>query len=258
MAEEQLEWCKNAHVNEVLAKKQSLTTNDFLQYYSPWYALQKGVAWLICFASFLNHRSEEDERVSGPLTVSDICTATDRIVRYLQRQEFADELKALQTSLEKSSQHPFKGGILKRSKLEWLNPILIDRMLHVGGQIERSTISFSAKHPIILPQHHHVTDLIISHYRTQEGHMGPTLVLAAIRQIWWPVIPNCIDCQRNAKPSEQMMAPPPSSRVTPMNPPFIFVGVDYFGPILVCQGQSRVKQYGCLFGVLSIYESGPY
>ena len=103
MADEQLEWRKNVHVNEILAKKQSLTTDDFLQYYSTWYALQKGVAWLIRFASFLKHRSKEDDIVSGPLTVSDIRIATDRIVRYLQRQEFANELKTLQTSSKKLS-----------------------------------------------------------------------------------------------------------------------------------------------------------
>ena len=184
MADEQLEWRKNVHVNEILAKKQSLTTDDFLQYYSTWYALQKGVAWLIRFASLLKHRSREDEVASGPLKVSDIRTATDRIVRYLQQQEFTDELKALQTSSEKSSQHPFRGGVIKRSKLEKLNPILIDGVLRVGGRVERSIIPFNAKHPIILPQHHHVIDLIIRHYHTQEGHMGPTQVLATIRQMF--------------------------------------------------------------------------
>ena len=48
------------------------------------------------------------------------------------------------------------------------------------------------------------------------------------------------------------MAPLPSVRITPMNPPFTFVGVDYFGPLMVRQGRSLVKRYGCLFTCLTM------
>ena len=43
------------------------------------------------------------------------------------------------------------------------------------------------------------------------------------------------------------MANLPEERPIPDKPPFIFVGVDYFGPIEVKQGRSHVKRYGCLF-----------
>ena len=132
----------------------------------------------------------------------------------------------------------------------------------MGGRLERSTMSFNAKHPMILPQHHHVTDLIIQHYHRQEGHMGPTQVLAAIRQMFWiihgpgevrRVIKNCVDCQKQSKkPGTQVMAPLPTARITPTNPPFTFVGVDYFGPLMVRQGRSLVKRYGCLFTCLTM------
>ena len=92
--------------------------------------------------------------------------------------------------------------------------------------------------------------------------MRPTQVLATIRQMFWilhgptevrRVINNCVDCQkRNAKPGTQVMAPLPSVRITPMNPPFTFVGVDYFGPLMVRQGRSFVKRYGCLFTCLTM------
>lgn len=43
----------------------------------------------------------------------------------------------------------------------------------------------------------------------------------------------------------------PLERVTPDRPPFTFVGVDYFGPMLVKQRRNHVKQYGCLFTCLA-------
>ena len=62
------------------------------------------------------------------------------------------------------------------------------------------------------------------------------------------VLSKCIDCQkRKVKPSEQFMAELPKDWVTPTEPPFVYVGIDCFGPLEVKQGQSHVKRYGCLF-----------
>ena len=41
-------------------------------------------------------------------------------------------------------------------------------------------------------------------------------------------------------------------RVTPDKPPFSFVGIDCFGPILVKRARSQVKRYGVLLTCLSI------
>ena len=66
------------------------------------------------------------------------------------------------------------------------------------------------------------------------------------------VLRRCVDCQRrNARPGEQFMADLPEDRLTPEKPPFSFVGIDYFGPLEVKQGRSRVKRYGCLFTCLT-------
>lgn len=47
------------------------------------------------------------------------------------------------------------------------------------------------------------------------------------------------------------MANLPKERLTPEDPPFTSVGVDYFGPLYVKQGRSRVKRYGCVFTCLT-------
>lgn len=43
------------------------------------------------------------------------------------------------------------------------------------------------------------------------------------------------------------MADLPSDRVIPGEPPFSYVGIDFFGPFYVKQGRSTVEHYGCLF-----------
>ena len=77
-------------------------------------------------------------------------------------------------------------------------------------------------------------------------------MLAAIRKSFWIIhgpsevrkqIKGCMDCKKRfTKPGEQIMANLPDLLVTPTNPPFIFVGVDYFGAIMVRQGRSQVKR----------------
>ena len=63
----------------------------------------------------------------------------------------------------------------------------------------------------------------------------------------------CMDCKKRfAKAGEQIMANRPDVRVTPSNPPFAFVGVDYFGAIMIQQGRSQVKRHGCLFTCLTM------
>ena len=47
------------------------------------------------------------------------------------------------------------------------------------------------------------------------------------------------------------MANLPVPRVTLEEPPFTYVGVDYFGTFLVKRGRSEVKRYGCLFTCLT-------
>ncbi|XP_052250735.1 uncharacterized protein LOC127857971 [Dreissena polymorpha] len=47
------------------------------------------------------------------------------------------------------------------------------------------------------------------------------------------------------------MAPLTQEQTTPDKPPFTFVDVDYFGPLMVKQRRSSVKRYGCLFSCLT-------
>ena len=51
---------------------------------------------------------------------------------------------------------------------------------------------------------------------------------------------------------QQKMASLPEDRITPSKPPFTYVGVDCFGPFLVCRGRATAKRHGVLFTCLAI------
>ena len=139
--------------------------------------------------------------------------------------------------------------------------MLVHGILRVGSRLGNAQISEEAKRPIILPKKHHVTDIIIRKHHEELAHAGREHVLASIRQKFWivkgrvavrRVLRNCFSCRRRyALAGEQRMADLPSERLVPDQPPFTFVGVDYFGPVLVKQKRSHVKRYGCIFTCLT-------
>ena len=231
-----------------------------LHRYSSWYALQKAVSWLLRFKKFILCKNDElalKKLDCSWLKVSEIETATKEIVKLVQKQSFPEEIRALHEAPSDEKSHKLP----RHSSLRKLGVVMVDEILCVKGRLHLSDLSNSAKHPMILPSKHHVTDILIESYHSH-GHVGPTQVLASLRQKFWilrgpssvkRITSKCLDCRRwNAKPGEQIMAPLPPSRVTPGKPPFHSVGIDYFGPIHVKVKRSTVKRYGCVFTCLAI------
>lgn len=95
------------------------------------------------------------------------------------------------------------------------------------------SLKLSARHPMILPSKHHVTDLVIRDCHGREGHVGAGQVLASVRQNFWilrghaavrRVIGECLKCRFwNARPCEQIMAPLPSKSQS-LSFPLLFRG----------------------------------
>ncbi len=212
-----------------------------LERYSSWYRLKRATAILLRVKALL--RKKASVHLSEPITVSEIQQAELAILNYIQMESFG-------SSRAKSS------SLLKLKAFEDEN-----NQLRVGGRLSNAPIPFEAKHPVILPNDHHVTQLIISHYHLRLGHAGPERVLADIRQRFWIIkgrtvinraLKSCLQCRKlRAKPQSQQMADLPGSRVTPGEPPFTRVGIDYFGPFLVKKARSELKRYGCLFTCLT-------
>ena len=227
--------------------------SDLIERFSSWYSLQKAVAWLNRFKHYCMHKylPNKPSPSTDPLSVKEIRNATDDIVKAVQRKTYAKDIDCIQRFPNKRT----TGDLCK------LDPVRIDGILRVGGRLQNAPIPVSQKHPIILPGKHHVTDLILRHHHTALGHSGSDIMLNSVRKQFWvtsgkyaarKIISKCTKCRRASAPSgEQFMAPLPTARVTPDKPPFSSTGVDYFGPIYVKQGRSRVKRYGCLFTCLA-------
>ena len=236
-----------------------------IKWYSSWWKLKRGVAWLLRFKELLRKRARKGESTSSTnesemkdLTVSELRKAESVILRHVQQAAFS-EVKTILSAERSKPKKTLKG--LGHSIYK-LNPVLKDGLLVVGGRLTRADIIEDAKHQIILPYKGRVTDLIIEECHSNVGHMGQESVLSTLRERFWVVkgrsavrrvIKRCLDCQRRkCQPAEQLMSDLPKERITPDKPPFTFVGVDYFRPLEVKQGRSRVKRYGCIFTCLAV------
>ena len=226
--------------------------HGLLTKYSSWPRLIRAVAWLIRFKIYLMIVKGGRVGLSlnlGPIKVSEMRSALLSIVRMVQEESFTLELSTLR-----------QGKHLGKGRLHKLNPELYDGVIIVGGRLQSSRLESCAKHPIVLPSHHAVTESIVSNCHRVEGHAGVQHVLGVIRKKFWILSPvatikrvlnKCTTCRRMKGPMVgQMMAPLPESRVTPGMYPFESTGLDYFGPMYVKQGRSVVKRYACLFTCL--------
>ena len=111
--------------------------------------LQTAVAWILRLKRLLCHQ----DGLTGALTVDKLGAAQLEIVKVVQRGGFSREISLLQSTTGRKKRFP---GSLRK-----LNPMLEDGVVPVGGRLNMSAMTFSQRHPIILPSDHHVTQLII-------------------------------------------------------------------------------------------------
>ena len=199
----------------------------------------------------------------GHLTVAELHVAEKEILIRVQEVAFPEVLNVFSaTECCEDNGHPKK--ILRKAgaSIRQLNPQLKEGLLRVGGRLANAPVGYEKRHTVIISYKHHVTDLIIKQCHESLGHMGQESVLSSLRETFWivkgrpavrRVIGKRMNCrrQRKACPGEQFMASLPEDRLIPDKPPFTYVGIDYFGPLEVKQGRSRVKRYGCLFTCLT-------
>ena len=230
--------------------------DKLIRHHSSWRGLTRSVAWLRRAIRVLRCKTQgKDVEKSDvlELTVAEIRDAELCVVKYVQEVSFAQDLKELA-----EGRH-----VRVNSRLARLNPF-VDRegLLRVGGRLQNSTLSWEAKHPLILPDKGAVVDMIIMCVHQKVGHEGRQHVLAELGTRFWIVKMNsavrrclkaCVSCRRRQRPMEaQLMANLPEDRVHESEHPFQNTGVDYFGNFYVKRGRKLVKKYGVIFCCLNV------
>ena len=199
--------------------------------------LIKAVAVQIRF--MLNTRKSPKFRKTDPVDAQEIKEAELRILRIVQSEAMHHEISCIK------GRKPLPPG----SPLIKLQPFIDeDSILRVGGRLHHSTLAYDSKHQIILPEGH-FTDLLLRQLHEDNFHCGPQMLLSVCRDRFWIfkgrskcryIVHHCLVCFRN-KPilANQLMGNLPQLRVTPARP-FLNVGIDFAGPILV-RPQPRSK-----------------
>lgn len=263
---------KESRIYTTVAVEDSI--GGLIHYYSSWWKLKKAFAWILRYKKFLQSKVCKQEvydasplissgNIVGKLTALELQKAEEEIVRQVQKATFPKVFEALSNIPPGANKRLMKKALKREgASIFQLNPKLRNGLLAVGGRLESAPVNEDLKYPYILPNNHHVTELIIRHNHANVGHMGQESVLSSLRERFWirkgrsavrRVLRKCVDCRKRKAPTgEQLMAKLPEDRITPHKPPFTYVGVDLFGPIEVKQKRSRVKRYGCIFTCLSV------
>lgn len=194
---------------------------------------------------------KRDTKTIGRLSLTEIQNANNTLIKLVQTETFSEEKRRLLHG--KSVSHS--------SKLIALHPFLDENnIIRVGGRLSLSNLSYDKKYPIVLPNKHPYTELLVKYTHIKQLHAGPTLTLSTIRQNYWilqgmrtvkGIIHKCMTCFRSKPVSmEQLMGNLPSYRIDP-SPVFHSVGIDFAGPYLVKEGKLKnrklVKTYFCIF-----------
>lgn len=222
--------------------------NSILPSTSSYYKLQRIIAHCVRFIYNCKNSSTKEK---GPLTVGQLKKASIFIIKIVQEECFKIEIESLKKQQK----------LIKTSKIKKLNPFLdVNGILRVGGRLQNANISYDAKHQILLPQKHIVTEHIINMVHNKTIHGGPKLTEAVLRQTYWiingyhtikNVIHKCVICHRyNGKIMTQFMGILPTPRVN-IDKPFLNCGIDYAGPINIKtskgRGHKSTKGYIALF-----------
>ncbi|OXA41905.1 uncharacterized protein LOC110859593 [Folsomia candida] len=223
--------------------------SDLLNNCSSLLKLQRVTAW--CTRFTVNTRPHLGHANTGPLTPAELHNSLVIWVKIVQAQEFRSEIQSLQVPPRVDPKSPILS----------LNPFLDKNgVLRVGGRIHKAPLPYDNRHPILLPRHGRLTQLLIIQEHEKLFHCGQQLLLSSIQTRYWIIrgrdairhqLRKCVRCTRQrAATLQQFMANLPQFRLHPCRA-FTKAAEDYAGPFLlrpmVPRSTSTIKSYLAIF-----------
>ncbi|KAJ8940123.1 hypothetical protein NQ318_009837 [Aromia moschata] len=151
----------------------AVKTFDIFKKYSSFTKLQRVTAYIL---RFKNNLLSPTNKQIGPLSPIELETALTTLVKLVQAESFSHELNNLKN----------KGTVDNKSKLLKLNPFINDTgLIRVGGRIRYSNFALGKKHPLVLPEKHEFSKLLVEHTHKKLLHAGPQSVLCSLRERYW-------------------------------------------------------------------------
>lgn len=224
--------------NEVSLIVHNSTSRELIDFsrFSNLSRLQRTVAYVLRFINVLKKGTKHEHKY---LNTDELDNALILILKQSQSQSFPEY-----NLLIKKQDLPSKSSLIK------FNVYLDENnLIRVGGRLDNSSFKFEKKHPIILQSTHQVTKLLFEFEHKKLMHAGPQLLLATIRETYWPIggrnlakkcFRQCVRCNRmKGKTYNPLMGNLPQQRIKPGGYPFESVGVDYAGPVVVASRTGR-------------------
>lgn len=187
-----------------------------------------------------------------PIEAELIRRAEELIVRAIQQDSFATEIE----KLKKNEAPPTD------SRLRALSTVLVNGIIRIKSRVNAAAgVSETQKSPAVLDGNHRATKLWIEYTHRSLQHAGVETTVNECRQYYWilrlrpvtrVIVRSCLPCRiRRAAPTSPSTGDLPPTRLAHHQRPFLFVGLDYFGPQSVTVGRRHEKRYVALFTCLT-------
>ncbi|XP_055623054.1 uncharacterized protein LOC129766511 [Toxorhynchites rutilus septentrionalis] len=222
--------------------------------FTSWKRLNNVVAYVHRFIENCRRRRTKQSIESGPLSREELYASEGFLFRLAQREGYNEEVVLLTANCKNTSDNVLP----KSSRLYKLLPRLDERgVMRMRSRIAACQYATEdAKSPVILPNDHPVTILLINHYHQKFHHqnhaavvneMRQRFVISRLRVRYETVRKNCQRCKNESTvPRSPIMADLPAERLAAYTRPFTHIGVDYFGPMEVVIGRRTEKRWGMI------------
>jgi transposase InsO family protein len=177
----------------------------------------------------------------------------EEIIILFIKQAQLESYKTEIDTLLKGQQLPLKNPLTKLNP-EIINGLLVSSTRAQDDSLMRETMPEHFRRQIILPEEHHLTDLIILHEHTANLHSHDKTVLMNLLAKYYILHPkwkitkvikrHCYECKRrNFHPATPAMGNLPMERLCDAHPAFSNIIIDTAGPFLVTNKRKTEKRW---------------